>query len=524
MSLKLQQQPALEAGDPSKFAFRLEFLTNLDPGFASSEEDLSWGRFQLWAGGRNLCEHVDRGEVRKGVEWYLLPLLEWLVERWDYLLHEQRPPVRNAGDTAWLSLAETNCPERFDLPTGWDTAAEVANSSWAARHSLRTSRSGGLFPDVVIRRWLHDVEVSWGESPVAGAPEGFQFLHAEGAIRLPPDDVAKPLFDVLSKAAALLEQADPRSDRLQALQGQIAALQGADRQMARTAVLAGLGNRLERWQERWQKLRTELERRCDGRMAALRSWLEPTDGTALCVSGSCEAAVMFGSASPTLLDSDVIELAVHLVDALREHPSERWNSLAASPQPWQGGVPAWSEGYRLAGEWAVKSGIGATRGDRVDIEGHLKELGVRVAEIQLSDPGTAGLAVQPVGGAPRIFVNTGHPKCQFPSGRRFVLAHELCHLLHDQSQGRSLALLSGPWAPRELEQRANAFAAALLMPLAALRAAIPAPGESFGFERLLEVAKRLDVSTNALAHHLENLGLIDEATRDGLLQQLVHRP
>jgi hypothetical protein len=38
------------------------------------------------------------------------------------------------------------------------------------------------------------------------------------------------------------------------------------------------------------------------------------------------------------------------------------------------------------------------------------------------------------------------------------------------------------------------------------------------------LAKRLKVSTDALAHHLENIGLIDETTRDGLLDQLMNRP
>lgn len=178
MSLNLHQKPALEGGDPNRFAVRLEFLPNLDPGFALPEEDSSWGRLQIWAGGVNLCEHVDRGEVRKSVEWYLLPLLEWFVESWDALFHEQRPPVSNAGASAWESLAETFRPERFDKPDGWDTAAEEVNRSWASRHCLRTARAGGLFPDVVVRRWRDEVEISWGESPLAGAPEGFRFLHA----------------------------------------------------------------------------------------------------------------------------------------------------------------------------------------------------------------------------------------------------------------------------------------------------------------------------------------------------------
>jgi Zn-dependent peptidase ImmA (M78 family) len=523
VGLKLHQQPAVEAGDPNRLAFRVEFLPNLDPGFAPPEEDLSWGRFQIWAGGRNLCEHVDRGEVRRGVEWYLLPLLEWLTENWDCLLHEQRPPASNAGATGWLSLAETDRPERFDLPTGWNLAAEEVNSTWTARHCLRSCRSGGLFPDVVIRRWMQQVEVSWGESPLAGAPEGFRFLHGVGEARLTPDEVAKPVFSVLGKAVGLLLQGSPRSERLAALGSQIAALEDPARQLTRAAVLAGLGSGVQEWQQRWRRLREALEKKFASQSTLLRSWLEPGGTSGLCVSGSCEAAVMFGSASPTLTDADVLGLAVHLIEASQQKPAARWTMLAKSPQAWREGTSAWGDGYRLAQEWTAAAGVDKGRTGFVDIEWHLKGLGVHVADIELSDAGTAGLAVQPEGGAPHVFVNLRNPKCRFPSGRRFVLAHELCHLLHDRAQGQSLAMISGPWAPRELEQRANAFAAALLMPDNLLRKAAAVSKSEMAFDLLLALAKRLQVSTDALAHHLENMGLIDETTRDGLLAQLVNR-
>jgi Zn-dependent peptidase ImmA (M78 family) len=197
--------------------------------------------------------------------------------------------------------------------------------------------------------------------------------------------------------------------------------------------------------------------------------------------------------------------------------------LAKSPQAWREGTSAWGDGYRLAQEWTAAAGVDKGRTGFVDIEWHLKGLGVHVADIELSDAGTAGLAVQPEGGAPHVFVNLRNPKCRFPSGRRFVLAHELCHLLHDRAQGQSLAMISGPWAPRELEQRANAFAAALLMPDNLLRKAAAVSKSEMAFDLLLALAKRLQVSTDALAHHLENMGLIDETTRDGLLAQLVNR-
>ncbi len=522
MSLKLHQRPALEAGDPNQFAVRTEFIPNLDPGFATPEEDLSWGRLQIWVGGRNLCEHVDRSEVRKAVEWYLLPTLEWLVESWDLLLHEQRPPVSNSGQTAWQSLSETNRPERFERPDGWDTTADEAHTLWTSHHCLRVSRSGGLFPDVVIRRWRDEVELSWGESPQPGAPDGFRFLHGSGTARVSPEKVADPLYDLLRSAADALAEEHPQSTRFLTFRQHVGALADAGRQQTRTALLAGLGSSPRAWLPRWQHLRETLEDHCSAFKDSIKAWFEPDETSPLYVAGSCEAAVMFGSASPALTEEDVFEIATHLVRSYGSKPSAAWTGLAGEPQPLRVGESPWTDGYRLAQEWRAKARIRHLRDGAVDIEEHLERLGVVFGDIELQDAATAGLAVQPEPGAPHIFINRRNPRCEFPSGKRFMLAHELCHLLHDRAHGRNLALISGPWAPRELEQRANAFAAALLMPSELLKRGLQ-DGSELDFDGLLALAKRLHVSTDALAHHLENCGLISEATRDLLLAQLVNR-
>jgi len=524
VSRKIYEHPAFEAGDPNQFAVRVEFVPNLDPGFATPEEDLSWGRLQVWAGGRNLCEHLDRGEVRKAVEWYLLPALEWFAEAWDFLLHEQRPPVSNSGETAWQSLAQTNRPERFDRLGGWDFEADQANAAWTANHCLRTSRSGGLFPDVVIRRWRHEVELSWGETALAGAPDGFRFLHGSGTARVPPDAVARPLYDVLKRAARELADEQAQSSRLKGLLERIQSIANADRQLTRTALLAGLGQRQEDWLKRWLELRNKLGAQLPGFGEVIKQWFEPAGGNPLCVTGCCEAAVMFGSASPTLKDTDVLTLATHLVRSSRKKPSAKWTALTGDPQPLRAAESPWSAGYRLAREWAEKAGLRHKRDGPVDVQDHLEKMGVSVADIELEDVGTAGLAVYPHQGAPQIFVNRRNPPCQFPSGKRFILAHELCHLLHDRAHGQNLAMISGPWAPKELEQRANAFAAALLMPPDLLKRGLCGRADDLDFRGLLALAKRLHVSPDALAHHLENCALITETTRDVLLAQLVNRP
>ena len=252
MSLKLHQRPAVESGDPNQFAIRMEFVPNLDSGFAMPEEDLSWGRMQIWVAGRNLCEHVDRSEVRKAVEWYLLPVMEWLTESWDLLLHEQRPPVSNAGESAWHSLAETNRPERFERAGNWDRVADEAHTLWTSHHCLRTSRFGGIFPDVVVRRLRDEVDFSWGETPQVGAPDGFRFLHGAGKTLVTPDAVASPLFDVLRQSIEARAEEQPQSNRLRTLCQQVAGIASADRQIRRTALLAGLGATSGDWVNRWQ--------------------------------------------------------------------------------------------------------------------------------------------------------------------------------------------------------------------------------------------------------------------------------
>lgn len=522
MSLKLHQRPALEAGDPNQFAMRVEFVPNLDAGFASPEEDLSWGRMQIWVAGRNLCAHVDRSEVRKAVEWYLLPALEWLTESWDFLLHEQRPPVSNAGETAWKSLAETNRPERLERAGSWDTAADEAHTLWTSHHCLRTSRFGGLFPDVVIRRLRDEVEFSWGEAAQVGAPDGFGFLHGAGTISLTPDAVASPLFEVLRQAVDALLEEQPQSSRLLARREQVAALASAERQINRTALLAGLGSTPGDWLNRWQKLLVKLQTDYSGYKESIKRWFEPAAGNSLCVVGSCEASVMFGAASPTLTENDVLTIATHLVKSSSKKPSAKWTALTEQPQPLRAGESPWNDGYRLAQEWTAKAEIRHKRDGAVDVEEHLERLGVTFGDIELDDAATAGLAVQPAQGAPHIFVNRRNPKCGFHSGRRFILAHELCHLLHDRAHGRDLAMISGPWAPRDLEKRANAFAAALLMPPELLKKGLNTDVD-LSYEGLLALAKRLHVSTDALAHHLANCRLISEENRDVLLDQLVNR-
>ena len=176
------------AGDTASFAVRLSFHHDPDIGEAALPEMAeSWGAFQIWVRGVNLCAHVDGGETLQFSHWYLLPILEWLSANWDPLLHEERPPLamRSIGTAA---EAGRMAPIAAFDPAG-STVEFVARQQqygWNQRHALRTARDGGITPDVRFRRVRDQVEISWMATQLAGAGE-VEFLSNEGTAYEAPE-------------------------------------------------------------------------------------------------------------------------------------------------------------------------------------------------------------------------------------------------------------------------------------------------------------------------------------------------
>ena len=95
---------------------------------------------------------------------------------------------------------------------------------------------------------------------------------------------------------------------------------------------------------------------------------------------------------------------------------------------------------------------------------------IAVLYSDLSAHGPAGLAFGDRVRGPTIVLNTTGKNLN-PCVRRFSLAHELCHLLHDWNRQQPIATISGYLndTALDLERRANAFAVRLLCPEAVLR-------------------------------------------------------
>lgn len=104
--------------------------------------------------------------------------------------------------------------------------------------------------------------------------------------------------------------------------------------------------------------------------------------------------------------------------------------------------------------------------------------------------------------------------------QRFTLAHELGHVLAGDDQGLRIDVDVYNPGRDGSEQRANAFAAAFLMPADLLTNRIG--GSAPSRELAAGLAVELGVSPSALAHRLETLGIVDGMTA-ARLADMTHR-
>ena len=281
------------SGDTSTFAIKIAFHADPDDGQgADADTARSWGALQVWVDGINLCAHVDQGETLQSAHWYLLSTLEWLASNWDPLLHEERL--------------------RF---------------AWEQRHTFRAARDGGLLPDVRLRRFRDEIEVSWNNTPLAGAA-GAEFLAAKGRSLQEPAQVAGALHEVLLEGSKWLRAQRPTSVRVSELETAVHQLQLPDREEVRTAWLAGLGADRDQIVDRWRRVVTKVKTFADP--AAFERTFVSESESGLVLRGSCEAALLFGSASPTIDEDDALVLARLLlrtglrISFAMNHPIQTW--------------------------------------------------------------------------------------------------------------------------------------------------------------------------------------------------------
>ncbi len=487
-------------GDPTHFELGVRWRNDSEPR-ARRPKGYGWsiGDLRITVAGRQVTRNRRGAAAQSYVSWYVFPVCAWIAENWIELLHEE--------DFAWpktTSLpAAAACSDALqqwidaDQPQG-RTFYKNARA-WYRRHALRAGAEGGLFPDLYLRRLLDTIELSWTGSRPPFAGDDFAFMDEPGAAYLPVTAVARPLWDLLEwcvSSAPVSLEADVKAvaglktvvDKLREL-----PVERLDEAYAGSTVLSFA--------------RAVLDR-SDAREAMTDTLVQGAPA----IAQFSPAVAMFGGVSPSLGEADVRALSELLVGAWGG--SER-TSLGALVE--DAGFPAarapYLDGQRLALNLIEDLKL-ADEESWIDVRAVVDHLGIRVLSEALETDGIRGVALAGDGLAPTILVNLASPYNSAEEGRRFSIAHELCHIVYDRSHARRVAVSSGPWAPASVEKRANAFAAMLLMPPKLVAEALP--HGRVDREALAQAAAALRVSEHALSEHAYNIGLIDESLRERL--------
>ena len=184
------------------------------------EVGTSWGSFQIWIEGRNLCAH--RSTVGKSTRCtgIFLPLIEWFARNWDPLLHEERLPVLNECTIPGGNLCSRPGFRRRPSRT---TAREPPHGKASGRGGGIDTRfvrraKGDCSPDVVLRRLRDSIEISWGPARSAGMPQHFSFLEpVQGVSKCRQGMSPNPCMMCCRAPAPYLLSQAPKSPRIQAL-------------------------------------------------------------------------------------------------------------------------------------------------------------------------------------------------------------------------------------------------------------------------------------------------------------------
>lgn len=462
-------------------------------------EGWSTGELCITVGGQVLTEHRFRGESHAGLSWYLSPVIDWLIRNWTWLLHEEHYAWPDKSGLP-AAVATISALERtISSPDETERRAYESIHAWWSRHAFRAADSSAVYPDIYFRRVADDIEVSWLARQPDFVPEGFSLTLAPGYALLPISAVAEPLWHFLKWAT---ESAPATSDADQAvateLRKRFVALQKIPLKQLEQAYIG------ERVQRLLESTRDEVGLSADGRLAKGLPAIESLDS----------AVLMFGGLDVDLGQRDVQRLMRFLASRKNQEEPDTLSRLVHDPES-EAWSPPYEEGYRLAEDCRDELGI---HPDLlfVDMDDVLNKLGVVVVEQALETGAIRGVAVAGRTFGPGILVNTASFYNKNEMGRRFTLAHELCHILYDRTRARKLSHLSGPWASARTEKRANAFAAMFLAPPSAIRHRL-AELTSDGVRTL---AREVGMGFIALTEHLCNVGLINEAERDELRQSL----
>lgn len=440
---------------------------------ADHPQSMLWGRMLVSLDGDPIWSSETEQGHDAPVSWAWIDLLEFLGDKWPWLILEEQYPIpitplhpgtmRREAEKRWESMGEEQYldeDERLFL--------------FEARHDLSLGLKGVFLPSLFIFR---QGEKAW-------------ICSQDSCLFVSFSEIRKSLTEL---GNYLAEYAG-----------------GTDNSRAEQAV--------QRWKQREERVCEFFWELRAGMADELRKKLE--QGTA--PEEFWEAKDIHGDYDNVLLAAVRLSAGVaslkeqqsilqHLKQspfretcALDETSDRLLSELDESMRPYE-------QGYTLA--QLLRGELGLDDDSQADPEDVLRSWGIDIQELALDFCPVDAVAAWGRSHGPIIMLNSGHGgRPAHMHGRRSTLAHEICHLLADRQGALPFSEVFGGHTPLYVEQRANAFAAEFLLPR---ESAIQRVRCCHSLQEALEaLCEHFAVSTEMAALQLKNSRLLFELNEE----------
>lgn len=460
----------------------LQVSVELLPPSVQHQAGLAWATFTLAVGGQTVWGGERTSAHTPALAWTLVDLLHGLARIWPWLMYEESYPIPVSPEHPGDLMAKAQA--RWDeMPPAEAEAEEDLLYDFRQRHDLSLLLRGVRVAPLWLLKEGRDCLI-W-------------FPPLRNACRLAHDEV----MQTLTQLGNFLHQ----------------TLQDSPEPRAQTAVA------------RWQSRQQATQQHYLGIVTGLNSdELRALSGAQAADLSAVAAFFEHAANDGVLVEPNELLMAARmthgfislhdqrtLLQHIRSIPpvvTQKIDTLSHAAPALDPGLAAFEQGYQLA-DW-LRETLGILPADPVFPEALLEDWGIPITQFDIPAPIDAA-AVWGARRGPGILLNRNNSsRASTDNGYRTTLAHEICHLLVDRQRALPVVEVLGGQVARRAEQRANAFAAELLLPRAQAAQACESHTDLLAAAAFLE--KRYRVSREVVCHQVNNSDFgtrLDDAAR-----------
>ncbi len=427
-------------------------------------EGRTWGNLQLWVHDTLVWGQLDNFGKTAGVAGNWINLLEFLGTAWPYLIEEEGYPISF---------------DQSELPTRLNDLRGRAKLRWHGQQEESATQEKTRFQDFLD---VHDFAEKF-----CGTRLPNLLLLRRGSQMVAATTKQEWTLSFFETMSTLQKLGSAISDRLAGL---------TDHRSKNACI---------RWEERDSMPSIQRLEIATGRNESSIQKIWPVGIDANVANDELyelkAAARMVGPKFPDAQLKAILEKISNLPKGKRLALSEvQKKAVEAISEHESPNV----QGYLLAS--MLREYLGSLTG-RVEPQDVLRAWGVSVVEFEIKDSPLDAIAIWGAQHAPTILLNPKGPRAHFETGKRSTLAHEICHLLVDTEGALPAVEVLGGHVSREIERRANAFAAEFLLPRAEAGAAVQRDLRYVNTQK-----ERGKMMTNTITMLVEQYGASHETT------------